>query len=94
MFYRGQNTSYIIKNKSPIEIRIESKTNENKLLSIKKYILNYYNKNGLTIDKDIYRLEIKIHLVNLRRSSGYTQYQNNSKFDGIISEIKLSKLSH
>jgi hypothetical protein len=88
------DTIYIKKNKSPIEIRIENKTNEIKLHSNKQYILNYYNQSGLTIDKDIYRLEMKIDLVNLRRSSRYTQYQNNSKFDDIISEIKFSKLSY
>jgi hypothetical protein len=88
------DTIYIKKNKSPLEIRIENKTNEIKLHSNKQYILNYYNQKGLSIEKDIYRLEIKIDLVNLRRSSRYTQYQNNSKFEDIISENKYSKLNY
>lgn len=87
------DTIYIKKNKSPLEIRIENKTNEIKLHSNKQYILDYYNQRGLSIEKDIYRLELKIDLVNLRRSSRYTQYQNNSKFGDIISENKYSKLS-
>ena len=88
------DTIYIKKSKSPIEIRIENKTNEIKHHSMKQYILNYYNQRGLTIEKDIYRLEMKIDFVNLRRSSRYTQYQNNLIFDDIISLQKYSKLTY
>lgn len=88
------DTIYIKKIKSPIEIRIENKTNEINNHSNKQYILNYYNQRGLTIEKDIYRLEIKIDLVNLRRSSRYIQYQSNSKFGDIISLDKYSKLTY
>lgn len=88
------DTIYIKKNKSPIEIRIENKTNEIKQSSFKMYILNYYNKKGLTIEKDIYRLEITIDFVNLRRGSRYIQYQNNIKFDDIISSNKYSKMNY
>lgn len=59
------DTIYIKKNKSPIEIRIENKTNEINNHSNKQYILDYYNQRGLSTEKDIYRLEIKIDLVNL-----------------------------
>ena len=61
---------------------------------MKHYILNYYNQRGLTSEKDIYRLEIKIDLVSLRRSSRYSQYQNNLEFWDIISSIKHSKLKY
>jgi hypothetical protein len=88
------DTIYIKKTKSPIEIRIENKTNEIKHHSMKQYILNYYNQRGLIIEKDIYRLELKIDLVNLRRSSRYTKYQNNLKFEDIISSNKHSKMSY
>lgn len=88
------DTIYIKKIKSPIEIRIENKTNEINNHSNKQYILDYYNQRGLSTEKDIYRLEIKIDLVNLRRGSRYIQYQNNSKFDDIISLCKYSKLTY
>lgn len=88
------DTIYIKKSKSPIEIRIENKTNEIENHSMKHYILNYYNQRGLTIGKDIYRLEIKIDLVSLRRSSRYSQYQNNLEFWDIISSNKHSKMSY
>jgi hypothetical protein len=88
------DTIYIKKSKSPIEIRIENKTNEIKHHSMKQHILNYYNQRGLTMEKDIYRLEIKIDLVNLRRSSRYSKYQNNLKFEDIISSNKHSKMSY
>lgn len=89
-----KDTIYIKKIKSPVEIRIENKTNEINCHSKKHYILDCYSQRGLTKEKDIYRLEMKIDLVNLRRGSRYIQYQNNSKFDDIISLNKYSKLTY
>lgn len=90
----SSDTIYIKKEKSPIQIRIENKTNEIRKHSLKNYILKYYSENGLSTNKDIYRLEITIDFVSLRRNSRYIQYQNKMFFDNIISKNKYLKLTY
>lgn len=90
----NNDTIYIKKDKSPINIRIENKTKEIKEHSKKQYILDYYSYIGLDIQKDIYRLEIRLNLIELRRKSRYTKFQNRLHFDDIISVREHSKFDY
>ena len=88
------DTIYIKKLKSPINIRIENKTKEIKEHSKKQYILDYYNNKGLSIIKDIYRLEMRLDLVKLRNVSRYTKYQSKQDYSNIISLREFKKLDY
>lgn len=88
------DTIYIKKLKSPINIRIENKTKEIKEHSKKQYILDYYNNKGLSITKDIYRLEMRLDLVKLRNVSRYTKYQSKQDYSNIISLREFKKLDY
>ena len=88
------DTIYIKKLKSPINIRIENKTKEIKEHSKKHYILDYYNNKGLSIIKDIYRLEMRLDLIDLRKNSRYTKYQSEQDYSKIISLREFKKLDY
>jgi hypothetical protein len=91
----NNDTIYIKKLKSsPIQIRIENKTKEIQQHSNKHYILNYYSNKGLSITKDIYRLEITLKLIDLRRGTRYTKYQSKQDYSKIISIKEHSKLDY
>lgn len=91
----NRDTIYLKKSvKSPIEMRIENKTNEIKEHSKKQYILSYYSDKGLSTINDIYRLEIIIDFTRLRNGSRYIKYQNKLFIGDIITINEYSKLSY